>query len=151
MLHIILFEPQIPPNAGNIIRLCANGGFTLHLIHPLGFHFENKKFLRAHMDYQNSIQINHHDCWEDFREKMTTIKRLFAISTQGNKLYNTVGFKDNDGLVFGREDAGLPEAIFAQSDAILKIPMRKGSRSINLSNCVAILAYKWWEQQGFKL
>jgi tRNA (cytidine/uridine-2'-O-)-methyltransferase len=152
MFNIILFEPEIPPNTGNIIRLCTNMGATLHLIHPLGFSLDEKQVRRAGLDYIDWDKVMHHQSYE---EMLSTInrERLFAISTKGNTTYSDIEFKANDSFIFGPETRGLPEDLLKSfnQEKILRIPMQKDSRSINLSNACAIVLYEAWRQNNFKI
>ena len=150
MLQIALYQPEIPPNTGNIIRLCANMGATLHLIHPLGFNLEDKKMRRAGLDYQEWASINHHDSFADFTNKVTG-QRIFACSTKATKHYTQVQFQTDDILLFGPETRGLPETILNDlpQDQVIKIPMQPQSRSINLANAVAIISFEAWRQLDF--
>jgi len=151
MLNIVLFEPEIPPNTGNIIRLAANTGFQLHLIEPLGFSLDEKAVRRSGMDYQELAEVQVHASWEDY---LSTAKpeRVFAISTKGRGDVFTTEFKKGDSIVFGPETRGLSEE-FRQalpSEQVLRIPMTENSRSLNLSNAVAIVVYEAWRQMGFQ-
>jgi len=152
MIHIALFEPEIPPNTGNIIRLCANTGATLHLIHPLGFTPTDKKLARAGLDYHEWTTISHHQDYDAFLKEVKP-KRLFAISTKGSRSYTDLAFEPGDVLLFGPETRGLPEKVLKSltSDAILRIPMAKDSRSLNLSNAVAVVLYEALRQIGFDM
>ncbi len=151
MLHVVLFEPQIPPNTGNIIRLCANTGSFLHLIEPLGFSLEDKLLKRAGLDYRERQLVNSYPNWDSFVERVK-VNRLFAITTRGTTRYTDVHFQPNDALVFGSEIAGLPEAFLERlaPEQRLRIPMQADNRSLNLSNSVAILVYESWRQLGFQ-
>jgi tRNA (cytidine/uridine-2'-O-)-methyltransferase len=151
MFHIALFEPEIPPNTGNIIRLCANTGATLHLIEPLGFKLEDKQLKRAGLDYHEYANLKVHKNWTEFKLAMTE-KRLFAITTKGSQNYAKVNFTAGDVFVFGPETRGLPEEIrneFAPN-LRLRLPMLPDSRSLNLSNSAAVLLYEAWRQLDFK-
>ena len=150
MINIVLFEPEIPPNTGNIIRLAANTGSQLHLIEPLGFALEDKKMRRAGLDYHEYAGLAIYESWQEFREKQPSA-RLFGLSTQGTRFYTEVAFEDKDFLVFGSETRGLPETIRTEigQDGILRIPMLQESRSLNLSNAAAILVYEAWRQLNF--
>ena len=147
MLHVILYEPEIPPNTGNIIRLCANTGMQLHLIAPLGFSLDNKQLQRAGLDYHAKMCLTAHDSWQAFLEK-APCKRLFAVSTRGSKCYTEPAYALGDGLLFGPETRGLPQALLAIYPS-LRLPMQAGSRSLNLANAVAIVAYEAWRQLDF--
>ncbi len=152
MFHIVLYQPQIPPNTGNIIRLCANAGARLHLIHPLGFEITEKSCRRAGLDYHALTYVDHYDDWEDFCKK-SPIKRLFAITKFGKMRFDKPHYQDGDGFLFGRETTGLPDHIhehFAQ-DNKLAIPMVEGSRSLNLANSASIILYEAWRQNEFSL
>ena len=151
MFHIVLHNPVIPPNTGNVIRLSANVGFHLHLIEPLGFEFEEKALRRAGLDYHDLSRLTRYPNYATF---LDTVKptRAFAITTKGTQHYTQVGFKTGDALVFGSETSGLPETVmdtFAPEDRLL-IPMQPNNRSLNLSNSVFILAYEAWRQMGFE-
>lgn len=150
MFHIALHEPVMPANCGNIIRLCANNGCTLHLIEPLGFDFEEKKLRRAGLDYHDLANLVRYPDYAAFAEAMQG-KRIFACTTRGSRCYTEVKYAPDDVLLFGSETAGLPDAIrdgFAPEERI-RIPMQSTSRSLNLSNSVAIISYEAWRQQGF--
>ena len=150
MFHVILFEPEIPPNTGNAIRLCANTGSTLHLVKPLGFRLDDKRLRRSGLDYHDVAAVKVHD---DLDACLGTLgaARVFAVETGGRRRYDEVEFRAGDALLFGPETRGLPAAILARIDAdqILRIPMRAASRSINLSNTVAIVVYEAWRQRKF--
>jgi tRNA (cytidine/uridine-2'-O-)-methyltransferase len=150
MLHIVLHNPQIPPNTGNVIRLMANTGFKLHLIEPLGFDFEEKALRRAGLDYHDLAQVGR---YTDFAQFVAKIKpeRLFAITTKGQRLYVDEQFAAGDALVFGSETQGLPSEIMAlfPTNNRLRIPMQANNRSLNLSNSVALVVYEAWRQHSF--
>jgi tRNA (cytidine/uridine-2'-O-)-methyltransferase len=150
MFHVVLYQPEIPPNTGNIIRLCANTGSTLHLLHPLGFELDDRRLRRAGLDYREFAAVREHDSLESFMIQLQPA-RLFAVSTRGRRSYADVHFKANDAFLFGPETRGLPATVLAglDEDAVLRIPMVTGSRSLNLSNAVAVLVYEAWRQQGF--
>ena len=149
MFHIVLFEPEIPANTGNIIRLCANAGMTLHLIKPLGFDLEDKKLRRAGLDYHEWVSVQLHESYADFVQK-TQPKRIFALSTKGQKKYTDVRFESGDALVFGPETRGLPVHLLeTMGENTLFLPMQASSRSLNLSNTVAVVLYEAWRQTGF--
>ena len=151
MFSIALFEPEIPPNTGNIIRLCANTGATLHLIEPLGFKLEDKQLKRAGLDYHEYANLNLHKNWADFKLAMAG-RRMFAITTKGSQRHTNVMFEVNDVFVFGPETRGLPEDIRAEfaPENRLRLPMLPDSRSLNLSNSAAVLLYEAWRQLDFK-
>lgn len=150
MFHIALYEPEIPPNTGNIIRLCANTGSTLHLIEPLGFSLEEKKLRRAGLDYREFADIRVHASLADL---LTTLpdQRLVALSSKVSTPHTDFVFQDGDILLFGPESRGLPAELLAtlQDDHKLRIPMMPGSRSLNLSNAVSVVLYEALRQQGF--
>lgn len=150
MIHIVLFEPEIPPNTGNIIRLCANTGCRLHLIEPLGFEWDDKRLRRAGLDYGEFADVQRHPSLAAFIDEIAP-KRLLAISTKGQKHYHDVGYQAGDALLFGPETRGLPAEILSElaEDCILRIPMLPHSRSLNLSNSVAVVVYEAWRQLGF--
>lgn len=151
MFNIVLFEPEIPPNTGNIIRLSANTGCHLHLIEPLGFKLEDKLLRRAGLDYQEWAQISRYPNYRTFY-KTCTFNNLYAFTTKAAKLYTSTEFSRDDALLFGPETRGLPAEILESlnSDNCLKIPMAETSRSLNLSNTVAIAVYEAWRQLDFK-
>lgn len=147
MLHIALHQPEIPPNTGNIIRLCANSGAQLHLIHPLGFALDDKRMRRAGLDYHEWASIIHYADDQDFIEK-NQHRRIFACSTKAQKNYTDITFQDEDMLLFGAETRGLPAELRERYNPI-RIPMRESSRSLNLSNSVAIILFEAWRQLEF--
>lgn len=154
MFHIALFEPEIPPNTGNIIRLCANTNTQLHLIEPLGFEIEDKKMRRAGLDYREWADINTHKNFSNFMDHLNESLdsfRLFACSTKAERFYHQHSYQKNDVFLFGPETRGLPEEIRTQlgSNQGLKIPMAVNSRSLNLSNSVAITLYEALRQTEF--
>lgn len=152
MFHIVLLEPEIPPNTGNVIRLCANTGTQLHLIAPLGFNLDDKKLRRAGLDYHEWAQVHVHANLEAF---LTAVKptRLLAYSTHGTACYSEANYQPNDALLFGPETRGLSKELLANLPAehVLRIPMQAHSRSLNLSNAVAVVVYEAWRQLGYKL
>lgn len=150
LLHIVLYQPEIPPNTGNIIRLAANTGTHLHLIQPLGFDLDEKKLRRAGLDYHEMSQVSSWDNWETFVEA-GAVERLFALTTKTTRHYCEAQFKDGDALLFGPESRGLPAGILASlpSEQRLRLPMQTGSRSLNLSNTVAVALYEALRQTGF--
>ena len=143
MINIILYQPEIPPNTGNIIRLCANTGAWLHLVEPLGFVLDDARLRRAGLDYREMVDVSRYVNWDCFMQAHTGM-RLWAISTRGKSRYDQVEFRQNDGLLFGPETRGLPENILGQvgQDHVLRLPMHDSSRSLNLSNTVAITLYE---------
>lgn len=150
MLHIALYEPEIPPNTGNIMRLCANMGAQLHLIEPLGFQLEEKSLRRAGLDYRDWISVTQHSNYDAFVSAIPN-QRIFACTTHGKQSYADVKYRDGDVLLFGPESRGLPPDLRDQLPAQqrIRIPMVKESRSLNLSNAVAIIAFEAWRQTGF--
>jgi tRNA (cytidine/uridine-2'-O-)-methyltransferase len=151
MLDVVLFQPQIPPNTGNIIRLCANTGFRLHLIEPFGFDLDDKKLRRAGLDYHEFAAIKRHKNYEDFI-KNEQPKRVLAITTKTTNYYGDVSFEKGDYLLFGSETSGLPEEVRQQipDEDKIRIPMLKDSRSMNLSNATAVIIFEAWRQMGFE-
>lgn len=151
MFHIALFEPEIPPNTGNIIRLCANTGCQLHLIKPYGFDIDDKRLRRAGLDYHEFANVLEHDNIEAFFKKLDTNQRIFALTTKGDTNYAETNYQSGDVFLFGPETRGLPEDIRLQlpKEQWLRIPMLKNSRSMNLSNSVSVMVYEAWRQQGF--
>ncbi len=150
MLDIVLYQPEIPPNTGNIIRLCANTGFRLHLIEPLGFDIDDKRLRRAGLDYREFQDLQVHPCWDSYRSN-TNPTRIFALSTKGTVNYCDVDYRRGDTLLFGPETRGLPQDIRDSlgNDSVLRLPMVPQSRSLNLSNSVAIVTYQAWRNLGF--
>ncbi len=150
MIEIALYEPEIPPNTGNIMRLCANTGCRLHLIHPLGFSLDEKQVRRAGMDYRDLAVVQEHDNFAAFNTAMQG-RRVFACSTKASQTYADAAFQPGDVLLFGPETRGLPEALlFSLPDELkLRIPMLPDSRSLNLSNSVAVIVYEALRQHGF--
>lgn len=150
MFHVILHQPEIPPNTGNIIRLCANAGAGLHLIEPLGFTLDDRRLRRAGLDYHEWVRLRVHASLADCLAELAPT-RLFALSTRGELCYTAVAFAPGDALLFGAETRGLPAEVLASlpNAAQLRIPMRAGQRSLNLSNAVAVVLYEAWRQQGF--
>lgn len=150
MFHIVLFEPEIPPNTGNIIRLCANTGAALHLVKPLGFSLEDKQLKRAGLDYHEYSTLQVHENWADCKAVLAG-KRLFAITTKGSTRHSDIKFQANDVFVFGPETRGLPENIREEflPEYRLRLPMLPNSRSLNLSNTAAVLLYEAWRQVGY--
>lgn len=151
MFDVILFQPEIPPNTGNIIRLCANTGARLHLVKPLGFALEDKQLLRAGLDYHEFATITVHESWADCAASMKN-RRLFAVSTKGTQRYDLVDYVAGDAFVFGPESRGLPSEILeaaVSQQHCLRVPMVPGNRSVNLSNTVAVVIYEAWRQLEF--
>ena len=150
MLNIVLYQPEIPPNTGNIIRLCANTGFQLHLIEPLGFDLDDKKLRRAGLDYREFQSLEVHANWDDYRANIQS-HAIYALSTKGTVCYSAVQYQPGDTFLFGPETRGLPEQIRTNigPEHVLRLPMQEGSRSLNLSNSVSIVAYEAWRQLGF--
>jgi len=148
MFNLILYQPEIPPNTGNIIRLCANTGTALHLIRPLGFALENKQLRRAGLDYSEWADMQVHDSLPECLECLQP-PRVFACSTKGETVYVEPQYQPGDTFLFGPETRGLPDDILA-SMAVITIPMRPDNRSLNLSNAAAIILYEAWRQQEFR-
>jgi tRNA (cytidine/uridine-2'-O-)-methyltransferase len=150
MFHIVLYEPEIPANTGNIIRLCANTGMQLHLIKPLGFDLDDKKLRRAGLDYHEWVAVKEHDSLDDFLSNINP-GRTFALTTKGAKTYSEVSFQAQDAFLFGPETRGLPAAVLEGlgCEHCLYLPMQAASRSLNLSNTVSIVLYEAWRQLGF--
>jgi tRNA (cytidine/uridine-2'-O-)-methyltransferase len=151
MLHVLLYQPEIPPNTGNVMRLCANTGASLHLIEPLGFRLDHAKLKRAGLDYREWAHVQVHPDLETACGR-ADIRRLLAFSSKGATWHTACRFEAGDGLLFGPETRGLPEHLLAALPAAqrLRIPMRPDSRSLNLSNAVAIAVYEAWRQLGFE-
>lgn len=151
MFDVILYQPEIPPNTGNIIRLCANTGVRLHLVKPLGFSLEDKQLVRAGLDYHEFATITIHDSWAECAERFKD-RRLFAVSTKGTQRYDSIKYGRGDAFLFGPESRGLPgEVLGAVSEQQrIRLPMVPGSRSLNLSNTVAVVLYEAWRQIGFE-
>jgi len=150
VLDIVLVHPEIPPNAGNVIRLAANAGARLHLVEPLGFSLDERSLKRAGLDYRELTQVAVHATWEACAALLAG-RRMLAFTTKAAKLYSEIRYRHDDVLVFGAETAGLPAALLESFPpaARLRLPMQPGSRSINLSNAVAIAVYEAWRQLGF--
>jgi tRNA (cytidine/uridine-2'-O-)-methyltransferase len=151
MLNVILYQPEIPPNTGNIIRLCANTGTALHLVRPLGFVLEDKQLLRAGLDYHEFARMMVHESWEACVTHMQG-RRIFAVSTKGAQRYDLAAYSEGDAFLFGPESRGLPKALLESflPQSRVRVPMVRGSRSLNLSNAVAVLVYEAWRQLGFQ-
>jgi tRNA (cytidine/uridine-2'-O-)-methyltransferase len=150
MLDVVLYQPEIPPNTGNIIRLCANTGFALHLIAPLGFEMEERRLRRAGLDYREWARVRIHASLDAYLHA-TEPARLLAFSTRGTRSYASIDYREGDALLFGPETRGLPDAVLARvpPTARAAIPMLPGNRSLNLSNAVAVVCYEAWRQHGF--
>jgi tRNA (cytidine/uridine-2'-O-)-methyltransferase len=150
MFDLILFEPEIPPNTGNVIRLCANVGVSLHLVHPLGFQMEERSLRRAGLDYHELVNVAEYDSLDDCL-RILKPRRLFALSTKGAGSLFAEKFSTGDAFLLGPETRGLPDFILDSTllDGVLRIPMRKENRSLNLSNAAAIVLYEAWRQLGF--
>ena len=150
MFEVVLYEPEIPPNTGNIMRLAANSGCRLHLIEPLGFELDDKQLRRAGLDYREYASVSTH---QSLDECLTSLpgQRYFAVSTKGTATYSDIAFQPGDVMIFGPETRGLPADVLRRfaADRVLRIPMRQDSRSLNLANAVSILVYEAWRQQGF--
>jgi len=150
MFHVILFQPEIPPNTGNIIRLCANSGCDLHLIEPIGFELDDKRLRRAGLDYHEYATLKRHGrlpgCLESLGQP-----RLFPLTTKGSHPFHEVAYQPGDAFLFGPESRGLPAEVLDSlpTEQRLRLPMRPGCRSLNLSNTVAVTVYEAWRQQGF--
>lgn len=150
MFHIVLFEPEIPGNTGNIIRLAANAGSRLHLVRPLGFQLDEKSVRRSGLDYHELAELDVHENWQALRAALPG-GSWYALTTKADRLYADVRFEPGDVLVFGPESRGLPAHVLGEFDARhrLKLPMQPGCRSLNLSNAVSIAVYEAWRQNGF--
>jgi tRNA (cytidine/uridine-2'-O-)-methyltransferase len=150
MLHVVLFQPEIPPNTGNVIRLCANSGAALHLVRPLGFDLDDARLRRAGLDYHEFATIAVHDDLAAFVADVAPA-RVLAVSTRASVRYDDIRYADGDALLFGPETRGLPQDVLDSIDPALRLrlPMRPGNRSLNLSNAVAIVVYEAWRQSGF--
>ncbi|MGA7800887.1 MAG: tRNA (uridine(34)/cytosine(34)/5-carboxymethylaminomethyluridine(34)-2'-O)-methyltransferase TrmL [Gammaproteobacteria bacterium] len=150
MFHVVLYQPEIPPNTGNIIRLCANTGSRLHLIHPLGFELDDTRLRRAGLDYREWARIEEHATLAAFTEAVRP-QRVFAVSTRGAHRYTDAAYRAGDALLFGPETRGLPQALLdtLPGERIVRLPMVADSRSLNLSNAVAVMVYEAWRQCDF--
>jgi len=149
-VHVVLFQPEIPPNTGNVIRLCANTGAALHLVRPLGFELDDAKLRRAGLDYHEYARVSVHAGLAEFIAAVAPA-RLLAVSTRGRTRYDSVAYQDGDALLFGPETRGLPQEIIdgLPEQQRLRLPMRPGNRSLNLSNAVAVIVFEAWRQLGF--
>jgi tRNA (cytidine/uridine-2'-O-)-methyltransferase len=152
MFHVVLVQPEIPPNTGNVIRLAANTGCTLHLVEPLGFSMEDKLLQRAGLDYHECASVRRHASWAALlvQERPDPL-RMFAFTTRGARTFTDVPWRPGDWLVFGSESAGLPAGLREAFDPArrVRLPMRPGQRSLNLSNAVAVAVFEAWRQNGF--
>ena len=151
MLDIVLHRPEIPPNTGNVIRLCANTGARLHLIAPLGFALDDARLKRAGLDYHEYVRLSVHEDLAAFIAAVNPV-RLFAVSTRGTVRYDTIRYGSGDAVMFGSETCGLPGEVLDAIPATqrIRLPMRPDNRSLNLSNAVAVIAYEAWRQNGFE-
>jgi tRNA (cytidine/uridine-2'-O-)-methyltransferase len=152
MFHIVLVHPEIPPNTGNVIRLAANTGCSLHLVEPLGFSMEDRLLQRAGLDYHEYTRVQRHASWDTFlRDEAPARERLYAFTTRGSRRFADVAWQPGDWLVFGAETSGLPSAIRESIDAAqrVRLPLRPGQRSLNLSNAVAVSVFEAWRQNGY--
>lgn len=150
MFHLILYEPQIPPNTGNVIRLCANTGSTLHLVHPLGFSLEDAQLRRAGLDYRDMANVRQHMNLAACLEALAGA-RVYPVETSGARLYTDGAFRPGDAFLFGRETVGLPPEALSRfpPETVLRLPMLPGNRSINLSNAAAVVVFEAWRQNRF--
>jgi len=150
MFNVVLYRPEIPPNTGNVIRLCANTGASLHLVHPLGFEWDDTRVKRAGLDYHEFANVQHHENWAACREALTG-SRMFAVETRNGARYDGVEYHPGDSFVFGQETAGLPVAIMDEfpPERRVWLPMRPDNRSLNLSNSVAVMVFEAWRQNDF--
>ena len=150
MFNVVLLEPEIPPNTGNIIRLCANSGVSLHLVRPLGFELGDRELKRAGLDYHEYTNVQVHDSLTHAR-RVLAHARLFAFSTRGTTRHDAVEYRAGDALLFGPETRGLPQSLLDSlpAEQVIRIPLTPDSRSLNLSNAVAIAVYEAWRQTGF--
>ena len=150
MFHIVLVRPEIPPNAGNVIRLAANTGAHLHLVEPLGFSVADRQLKRAGLDYHDLAQVVRHRDWEACRKALAG-RHMYALSTSGTRSYAEVDYQVGDAFVFGAETRGLPQELLEEFPAAmrLRLPMLAGNRSLNLSNAVAVVVFEAWRQIGF--
>jgi len=149
MLTLVLFQPEIPSNTGNLIRLSANMGANLHLIKPYGFEMNDKRLRRAGLDYKDLASVYEYDNFDDYLDKANPSK-LYVVSSKVSKSYTDIKYHNNDSFLFGSETKGLPKEIFDEYEGIT-VPMQDGSRSLNLSNCVSIVAYEAWRQLDFAI
>ena len=150
MFDIVLYQPEIPPNTGNLIRLAANSGCRLHLVRPLGFRLDDKQLLRAGLDYHDMARVTVHENWTAVKQALQA-GNWWPFTTKATRLYSEASFKSGDVLLFGPETRGLPRELLAEfkPETRLKLPMKKDSRSMNLSNAVSVAVYEAWRQNGF--
>jgi tRNA (cytidine/uridine-2'-O-)-methyltransferase len=150
MFHVVLYQPEIPPNTGNIIRLCANTGSTLHLVHPLGFRLDDRRLRRAGLDYHEYARVQEYPTFAAYLAQACP-PRLWGFSTRAARCYAGAGYQPGDAFLFGPETRGLPAELLAglAAQQVLRLPMLPASRSMNLSNSVAVVLYEAWRQQGF--
>lgn len=150
MFAVVLYQPEIPPNTGNIIRLCANTGAELHLVEPMGFPWEDKQLRRAGLDYHEFAPVQRHASWEACKAALAG-RRMFAMTTKGSRRHDAPAFSAGDVFVFGPESRGLPAELLEEfaTEQRLRLPMLPERRSVNLSNAVAVMVYEAWRQQGF--
>lgn len=151
MFQLILYEPEIPPNTGNIMRLCANAGVCLHLVEPLGFDLEERRLRRAGLDYREFARVETHACLGDCLRALG-MPRVFAVSTRGTARHDEPAYRSGDAFLFGPETRGLPAAVLeaVPDEQRLRLPMRPGNRSLNLSNAAAVVVYEAWRQLDFE-
>ncbi len=150
MFHVVLFQPEIPPNTGNAIRLTANAGCRLHLVRPLGFDLEDRQLARAGLDYHDLARVSVHEGWRQCREALGD-SRLFLVSTRGGTRFDAPRYRPGDAFVFGPETRGLPQEMLdaAPAGQLIRLPMVAGNRSLNLSNAVAVTVFEAWRQNGY--
>lgn len=150
MFDVVLYEPEIPPNTGNIVRLAANAGARLHLVRPLGFMLSDRQLARAGLDYGQLAEVTLHEDWPACRAHLAD-RRLFAVTTRGSRRYDAVRYRPDDVFVFGPETRGLPAEVLGSFpvESRIRVPMRAGNRSLNLANAVAIVLYEAWRQNDF--
>ncbi|WP_148715295.1 tRNA (cytidine(34)-2'-O)-methyltransferase [Chitinolyticbacter meiyuanensis] len=150
MLHIVLFQPEIPPNTGNVIRLAANTGCALHLVKPMGFELDDARMRRAGLDYHEFAQMQVHENWEAAKAALAG-RPMYAMTTKGSGRFDAVRFAPDDVVIFGPETRGLPDEVLAEFDPAqrIRLPMRAGQRSLNLSNAVAVTVFEAWRQFGY--
>ena len=153
MLHVVLYEPEIPPNTGNIIRLCANTGFSLHLVEPLGFELDDKRLRRAGLDYHEFAELKVHKDLDSCLASIKDLGKVYAMTTKGSCYHSDAQFAQGDVLLFGPESRGLPVEVRESlpQQQRLKLPMHPGSRSLNLSNACAIAVYEAWRQLSYQI